>query len=210
MADQTENAYQKQEAISIGGRASKAFKSSKKGKVGDVGCRDLRGALPSLSCFCVLSRAQLRVCAPPLRGPRPPPDGHPVGLRRRRWRLVGVWCPATRGCGRVVLMCRGRGRGRGGGRGERSGSGCFWDQLAAPAAPRRPSALDLPGQRLTPRLLCPRSCCAGTKALVWASRHRRRPSRVTTLTRSARSLRMCPSVAASWCAHSPAQAPSRA
>ena len=34
MADQTENAFQKQEAISIGGRASKAFKTSRKGKVG--------------------------------------------------------------------------------------------------------------------------------------------------------------------------------
>ena len=33
MADQTENAYQKQESISVGGRASKGFKASKKGKV---------------------------------------------------------------------------------------------------------------------------------------------------------------------------------
>jgi hypothetical protein len=32
MADQTENALQKQEAISTGGRASKACKSSRKGK----------------------------------------------------------------------------------------------------------------------------------------------------------------------------------
>lgn len=60
MADQTENAYQKQEAISIGGRSSKAYKASKKGKVCAAGPR---------SCY-----SQLAAAATPLRPPflRPP------------------------------------------------------------------------------------------------------------------------------------------
>ena len=199
MADQNENAFQKQEAISIGGRASKAFKTSRKGKVGagvPLSCptqpRLGTEAAPSVLVSGRLAARQ----ATRLRGAA---GGGRVGMG-----VLSTGCVCVCVCVCVCILE--------GGRSVLVQAAPRPARATGPAALRRLSARESRGGRGysdTPLAGLYR-ICAGTRTLDWASRHRRRPSRATTWTRSARSHLMCRSVAASWCARSPAQARARA
>ena len=167
----------------MGGRASKGFKASKKGKVRlDAPAIPMPTRTPSQRAVA----------------PAPRPRSAPGGTQSARATAV-----AERTAAAAPWVLR------------KLGVVAFAGHAAPAAAPQSvgagaeagssAAAAGWPGstrsvalaEGLTLAVRCRR--CAGTRTWVWASRHRRRLSRATMSTRSARSLLTCRSVAASWC-----------